>query len=65
MIVYEDRKNPDVIFPKKIRIVNPKVLVGKSVKRLTELSPIYNKLISDYRENHTKHELPVRLDYKL
>lgn len=64
LVVYEDRTNPDIVFPKKIRVVNPKVLVGKELKRLTEVSPVYAKLVQDYQKNHTKHELAVKVVYK-
>ncbi len=64
MIVYEDRQNPDVIFPKKIRIVDPKILIGKNLKRLTQVSLAYKKLVDDYQKDHTKHELPIKLIYK-
>lgn len=65
LIVYEDAESPDFIFPKKIRIVDPKVLVNNKIKRLTELSPEYKKLIQEYQKNHTKHELPVKIAHKL
>lgn len=64
MIVYEDRENPDFVLPKKIRIVDPKILIGKSLKRLTELSPTYKKIVDDYKKNHSKHELPIKVIYK-
>lgn len=64
LIVYEDSKSPDFIFPKKIRIVDPKVLLNKKTKRLSELSSIYKKIILDYGKTHPKHELPVKLMYK-
>lgn len=64
MIVYEDRETPDVVFPKKIRIVDPKVFVDGTIKRLSEVSQVYEKIISDYKKHHSKHELPVKVVYK-
>ena len=64
MVVYEDRKSPDIIFPVKIRIVNPKVLKGKKTMRLSDVDPVYRKLISDYKKNHKEHKMPVKVQYK-
>lgn len=64
MIVYEDVENPDVVFPKKIRVVDPKVLIKGKLARLTELDSMYKRIIDDYKVNHTKHELPVKVVYK-
>ncbi len=64
MVVYEDRENPDVIFPKKIRVVDPKVLIGKKIKRLTQISVAYKKIVDDYQKDHVKHELPIKVEYK-
>ena len=64
LIVYEDRDNPSMIFPKKIRIVDPKIIRKGQPVRLSKLSPIYKKIVSDYKKNHKKHELPVKIDYK-
>ncbi len=64
MVVYEDTKNPDVIFPTKIRIVNPKILDGTKFKRLSKVDPVYKKLISDYQKSHKDHNIPVRVEYK-
>lgn len=65
MIVFEDTQYPDAVFPKKIRVVDPKVLIGKNTKRLTEMSPVYRKIIQDYTKDHDKHELSVKVVYKV
>lgn len=64
LVVFEDREHPDVVFPKKIRIVDPKVLIDNKPTRLSELSQVYQKIINDYKEHHIKHELPIRVVYK-
>ncbi len=64
MAVYEDKENPDEVYPKKSRIVDPKVLIKGSLHRLSELSPTYEKIISDYKKNHERHELPVKVIYR-
>jgi len=64
MAVYEDKENPDEIYPKKIRIVDPKILIKGSLARLSELSSAYEKIINDYKKNHEKHELPVKVIYR-
>lgn len=64
MIVYEDTENPDIIFPKKIRVVDPKVLVKGKLAQLTELDSAYKRIVDDYKINHIKHELPVKVVYK-
>ncbi|RJR27197.1 hypothetical protein C4561_02800 [candidate division WWE3 bacterium] len=64
LAVYEDRKNPTKVFPKKIRIVDPKVKIGNKIKRLTEISEVYSKIINDYKKTHKEHKLPVTIFYK-
>jgi uncharacterized protein len=64
LVIYEDTENPDVTFPKKIRIVDPKVKTRGGVSRLSEISAVYNKIINDYKKTHKKHELAVKIDYK-
>ncbi len=74
MIVYEDTENPQEVYPKKLRVVDPKVVVGGQdagvsggdleLKRLAEISSVYAKLLKDYTDAHPKHELSVRVDYK-
>lgn len=64
LVVYEDTENPSETFSKKIRIVDPKVLQKGKLSRLSELSPVYKKLMDDYKKTHSKHELAIRIDYK-
>ena len=67
MVVYEDTENPHKVFPKKLRVVDPKVLINSKtgqIKRLTEISSVYAKLIKDYKDAHKEHSLSVRVDYK-
>lgn len=64
LVVYEDSQQPDKVFPKKIRIVDPKVVVKEKIKRLSEINPVYNKIISDYRKTHPEHMLKVKMIYK-
>jgi len=67
MVVYEDTENPHKVFSEKLRVVNPKVLLEAKtgeVKRLTEISAVYEKIIKDYVESHKEHNLSVRVDYK-
>ncbi len=64
LIVYEDQKNQDIILPKKIRIVDPKVQQKGKTIRLSKISPTYNKIITDYKKTHQKHELPIKIKYK-
>lgn len=64
LVVYEDRENPDIVFSKKIRIVDPKVITGDKINRLSEINPVYNKILSDYKETHKEHSLPVKIIYK-
>jgi len=57
-----------------LRVVDPKVVVGGEdagvsggtleLKRLTEISSVYAKILKDYTDAHPKHELSVRVDYK-
>lgn len=64
LVVFEDRNNPDVVFPKKIRVVDPKILVKGKLARLSQISPVYKKIITDYKDTHKNHELPVKIVYK-
>jgi len=70
LVIYEDIQTPTIVFQKKIRIVNPKVLVinnetdKEELKRLTEVSDTYKQITEEYIKNHTKHELSVRVEYK-
>jgi len=64
LVVYEDTETPDIVFPKKLRVVDPKILKGNKLYKLSKLSPIYNKLITDYQKSHKNHELPVKMIYK-
>ena len=64
LVIYEDRDEPDIVFPKKIRVVDPKVKDGSKIRRLSEVSSVYDKIISDYKATHEKHELPVKIRYK-
>lgn len=64
LVIYENSEKPDVVFSKKIRIVDPKVLQKGKLVRLSELSIPYNKIITDYKRTHKKHELPINIVYK-
>jgi hypothetical protein len=64
LVVYEDSENPDKVFPKKIRIVDPKILTNARIRRLSEINGVYNKLITNYKETHKEHSLPVKIVYK-
>lgn len=64
LVVYEDSAHSDKVFSKKIRVVDPKVIVGGKISRLSEINPVYCKLITDYQKNHKEHTLPVKVNYK-
>ena len=64
LVVYEDSKNPTKIYPKKIRVVDPKILIGNKLQRLTDINDLYRKLIVDYKSGHKGHYLPVKVIYK-
>ena len=64
MAVFEDKENPDEIFPKKIRIVDPKILIKGTLHRLSELSPVYKKIVTDYQKNHKEHEMHLKVVYR-
>ncbi len=64
MAVYEDKDNPDEVYPKKIRIVDPKILIKGSLNRLSDQSPFYKKIVNDYKKEHGNHELPVKITYR-
>lgn len=61
LMVFEDSKNPTIVFPKKIRIVDPKVLIDEKLQRLSEVDEVYKRIIDDYSKSHTKHELSVKI----
>jgi uncharacterized protein len=64
LVIFEDRDDPDNILPKKIRIVDPKVMSGKKLKRLSEISKVYKTILEEYKKTHSKHELSVKSVYK-
>lgn len=65
LVVYEDREDPTVILSKKIRVVDPKVIMpGGEPKRLSEVDAVYKRLMEEYLATHQKHELPIKYYYK-
>lgn len=57
MVVYEDNSNPEFNFSKKIRVVNPQILVGSELKRLADLDKEYKNKIEAYKKNHLNHTI--------
>lgn len=64
MIIFEDTIAPDYIYPKKLRVVDPKVLTNNKLKRLSDLSSSYKDLITEYNRTHKNHELPIRIVHR-
>ncbi len=64
LIIYEDTEASDETYSIKIRCVDPKVMVGKRIQRLSEISSDYKILIDTYKKQHQKHELLVRVKYR-
>ena len=64
LVVYEDSEHPDKIFPKKIRVVDPKVFAKGKIVRLSDVDPVYSRILNDYKERHREHSLAVRTIYK-
>jgi len=60
LVVFEDFEKPKEIIPKKIRIVDPKVLIDGKLKRLSKVDEVYSQILSKYKETHKEHKLPVR-----
>jgi uncharacterized protein len=64
LVMYEDSEQHDFVFPKKIRVVDPKVKVGNEFKRLTQVDDLYARMIEEYVQTHQSHELAVRVYHK-
>lgn len=64
LITYEDSENPSNIFPKKIRVVDPKVFYNKKIYKLSELDPLYKRMIETYKKTHSKHELAIKVIHR-
>ena len=64
LVIYEDRETPDEVFSKKLRIVDPKVIQKGKIKKLSQISTTYKKLVTEYKRTHKNHKLPIKIVYK-
>lgn len=60
LMIFEDNDKFDYEFSKKLRTVDPPVLIGKSLKRLSELDPSYRERITKYKKDHPEWKLKIK-----
>jgi len=55
MVIYEDQESPQHTFSKKLRIVDPPILIRGKIERLSNLDGCYKDKIEKYRKEHPEH----------